>query len=342
MTAPASAPATLELDVLGIGHAVVDVLAHVDDGFLADLGLVKGSMALIDADQALDLYGALGPAVEISGGATANALAGVASFGGRAGFVGKVRDDQLGEVFAHDIQAVGVRYSTPPAAAGSATARCLILVTPDAERTMNTFLGASAELGPDDVDEAEVASAAITISEGYLWDAPSAREALEKAMTAAHAAGRRVAFSLSDPFCVERHRADFLDLVRNRLDILFANRDEICSLYEVDDFEDAVSRVRADIDLAFVTHGPQGSVVVAGDERHDVAAHPVERVVDTTGAGDLYAAGVLHGLTTGCDLETSARLGSLAAAEVISHIGGRPEVPLATLAKGPAKSTEPA
>lgn len=333
MTAPVPDPASPDLDVLGIGHAVVDVLAHVDDGFLGARGLIKGSMALIDADQALDLYGALGPAVEISGGSTANVLAGVASFGGRASFVGKVRDDQLGAVFAHDIQAVGVRYSTPPADAGSPTARCLILVTPDAQRTMNTFLGVSAELGPDDVDEAEVASAAITVSEGYLWDAPSAREALDKATDAAHAAGRRMAFSLSDPFCVERHRADFLGLVRNRLDILFANRYEICSLYEVDDFEDALARVRADIDLAFVTHGPEGSVVLSGDERHDVPARPVERVVDTTGAGDLYAAGVLHGLTTGTDIETAARLGSLAAAEVISHIGGRPEVPLAELAK---------
>ncbi len=326
-------PAPPELDVLGIGHAIVDVLTHVEDGFLSDRHLVKGSMALIDDDQARDLYGALGSAVEISGGATANALAGVASFGGRAAFVGKVSADQLGDVFAHDIRAVGVRYSTPPARGGRETARCLILVTPDAHRTMNTFLGASAELGPADIDEAEIASAAVTLSEGFLWDASSARDALTAAMGAARAAGRRMAFSLSDGFCVERHRADFLSLVRDKLDIVFANRDEICSLYEVDDFEQALARVRDDIGLAFVTHGPQGSVVLADGERHDVPAHPVERVIDTTGAGDLYAAGVLHGLTSGQDMETCARLGSLAAAEVISHIGARPEVSLGELAK---------
>ena len=326
-----AAPA--EFDVLGIGSAIVDVLAHVDDSFLADHRLVKGSMALIDAQQGVDLYAALGPAVEISGGSTANTLAGVASFGGRASFVGKVRDDELGDVFAHDISAVGVRYTTPRAVDGPETARCLILVTPDAQRTLNTFLGVSAELSSEDIVDVDVASAAITFSEAYLWDAPPARDALLHAMDIAHAAGQRVAFSLSDGFCVDRHRADFVALVKDQLDIVFANRTEICSLYEVDDFEHAVAHVRDDIDLAFVTHGPQGSVVVAGGERYDVAAHPVEHLIDTTGAGDLYAAGALYGLTNGRDLETSARLGSLAAAEVISHIGARPEISLAELAK---------
>ncbi len=326
-------PAPADLDVLGIGHAIVDVLAHVDEEFLTSRGLVKGSMALIEDEQAVDLYGALGPAVEISGGSTANTLAGVASFGGRAGFVGKVRDDQLGDVFAHDIEAVGVRYSTAQAAAGPETARCLILVTPDAQRTLNTFLGVSAELGPGDIVETEVASAAITFSEAYLWDAPSARDALLGAMAIARSAGRRVAFSLSDGFCVERHRADFLGLVRDRLDIVFANHDEICSLYEIDDFERAVARVRDDVELAFLTQGALGSVVLAAGERYDVLACPVEQLVDTTGAGDLYAAGALYGITHGHDLETSARLGSLAAAEIISHLGARPEVSLAELAE---------
>jgi sugar/nucleoside kinase (ribokinase family) len=326
-------PASTELDVLGIGSAIVDVLAHIDEQFLDDRQLVKGSMALIDAEQAVELYAALGPAIEVSGGSTANTLAGVASFGGRAAFVGKVRDDQLGDVFAHDISAVGVRYTTARATEGPETARCLILVTSDAQRTLNTFLGASAELGADDITEAQVASAAITFSEGYLWDAPAPRDALLRAMDIARSAGRRVAFSLSDGFCVERHRADFVALVRDRLDILFANRDEICSLYELDDFEQAIARVRDDIELAFVTHGAQGSVVLAAGERYDVPAYPVDHLVDTTGAGDLFAAGALFGLTNGHDLESSARLGSLAAAEVISHLGARPEISLAELAK---------
>ncbi len=326
-------PAPAELDVLGIGAAIVDVLAHVDEEFLAGRQLVKGSMALIDDQQAADLYRALGPAVEISGGSTANTLAGVASFGGRAAFVGKVRDDQLGDVFAHDISAVGVRYATARATAGPETARCLILVTPDAQRTLNTFLGVSAQLASDDIVGAEVASAAVTFSEAYLWDSPSARDALLSAMATARSAGRRVAFSLSDGFCVERHRADFLELVREQLDIVFGNRDEICSLYQLEDFEQALARVRDDIDTAFVTHGAQGSVVLAAGERYDVPAYPVEKLVDTTGAGDLYAAGALYGLTNGHDLETSGRLGSLAAAEVISHLGARPEISLAELAK---------
>lgn len=319
--------------MLGIGHAIVDVLSHVDEQFLVDRSLVKGSMALIDDEQAARLYEAVGPAVEVSGGSTANTLAGVASFGGRAAFVGKVRDDQLGTVFTHDIRAVGVDYETAPATSGPETARCLILVTADAERTMSTFLGVSASLDPDDIDERQVASAAVVFSEGYLWDAPSAREALVKAMDAAHAAQRTVAFSLSDSFCVDRHRADFVALVRDRLDILFANEDEICSLYGVEDFETAAGRVSDAVELAFLTRGAGGSVVVAGGERHVVPAGAVERLADTTGAGDQYAAGVLYGLTTGRDLEMSARLGSTAAAEVISHIGARPEVSLAELTK---------
>lgn len=333
MTPTADTATPPSLDVLGIGHAIVDVLAHVDDLFLAERELVKGSMALIDGDQAIDLYGALGPAVEVSGGSTANTLAGVASFGGRGAFVGRVRDDQLGAVFTHDIRAIGVEYDTRAATTGPETARCLILVSPDAERTLNTYLGASAQLGVDDIDEDVVARAAITFSEGYLWDAPSARDALMKAMDAARRAGRKVAFSLSDGFCVDRHRADFRALIRDRLDIVFANEDEICSLYEVRGFDEAAAQVNREVELAFLTRGAAGSVVVAGHDRHHVPAVPVDRLADTTGAGDLYAAGVLYGLTNGRDLETCAHLGALAAAEVISHIGARPEVSLADLAK---------
>ena len=250
-------------------------------------------------------------------------------------FIGKVRDDQLGEVFTHDIRAIGVRYTTEAATAGQETARCLILVTPDAQRTLNTFLGASATLGPDDIDEQEVASAAITFSEGYLWDAPSARDALVKAMDAARGAGRQVAFSLSDGFCVERHREDFLALVRAtaRHPVRQRGRDLLALRGRRLRHGGGTGRA-ATSSLAFLTRGAQGSVVIAGDERHVVPATPLERLVDTTGAGDLYAAGVLYGLTTGRDLATCARLGSVAAAEVISHIGARPEVSLAQLTEG--------
>jgi sugar/nucleoside kinase (ribokinase family) len=321
------------LDVVAVGSAIVDVLAGADDTMLDSLGLVKGTMALVDAERADALYASMGPAVEVSGGSAANTAAGVASFGGDAAFMGKVRDDQFGAVFSHDIRAVGVEFSTSPAVTGPATARCLVLVTPDAQRTMSTYLGAATGLGPGDIDEDLVARARFTYVEGYLWDPPEAIHALRRAMGAAHAAGGRVALSLSDPFCVARHRQEFLDLLDGEVDVLFANEEEILSLLEVGSFEDAVARVRGRCELAVLTRGPRGSVVVSPGSVIGVPAAPVDEVVDTTGAGDLYAAGFLFGLGRDADAERCARLGSLAAAEVISHLGARPAVPLASLAQ---------
>ncbi len=319
------------LDVVGIGNAIVDVLVHADDAFLDAHGLAKGAMALIDAEQAASLYADMGPGVEVSGGSAANTLAGLAALGGAGAFVGMVCDDQLGQVFAHDIRAAGVAFDTPPAAEGPPTARCLIVVTPDAQRTMSTYLGACVELGPGDVDEALVAAARITYLEGYLWDPSGAKEAFRKAHRIAHQNGRQVALSLSDPFCVDRHRDEFLDLVADHIDVLFANEVEITSLYRVDSFDEALQQVRGHCEIAALTRSGKGSVIVAGDEVHVVDAHPVERVVDTTGAGDLFAAGFLHGVTQGWGLARSARLGGLVAAEVIGHIGARPEADLAAL-----------
>ncbi|HKA63174.1 MAG TPA: adenosine kinase [Methylomirabilota bacterium] len=295
-------------------------------------GLVKGSMHLVDEDRARALYDAMGPGVEVSGGSAANTMVGVASFGGRAHYVGKVRDDQLGEVFGHDLRATGVGYDTPRATGGPATGRCLILVTPDAQRTMSTFLGASSRLGPADVDRALIARGRILYLEGYLFDPPDAQEAFRAAAAIAHASGRKVALTLSDPFCVDRHRAAFLDLVQNHVDILFANEAEIRALYQVADFDSALRHVRGHCELAALTRSAEGSVLVGGGKVHTVVAHPVSAVVDTTGAGDLYAAGVLYGMSRGLDLPTCGRLGSLAAAEVIGHVGARPIVPLARLA----------
>jgi sugar/nucleoside kinase (ribokinase family) len=325
-------PATL--DVAGFGNALVDVLSHEADDFLSEYGLIKGSMALIDTDRAELLYEAMGPATEISGGSAANTMVGVASFGGTSAFVGRVRDDQLGSVFAHDIRAAGVRFVTSPATDGTPTGRCLIVVTADAERTLNTYLGAAAEFGPEDVEAELVAGAQVTYLEGYLWDQPRAKDAFRAAARQAHDSGRRVALTLSDGFCVDRHRADFLDLVERDVDILFANESEICSLYRVDDFDDALQRVNHHCEIAALTRSAKGSVIVRGDEVHVIDAHPVPGgVVDTTGAGDLYAAGFLYGFTHGHDLGTCGRLAALAAAEVISHIGARPEVSLAELAR---------
>ncbi len=319
------------LDVVGIGNAMVDVLARADDAFLETHGLAKGAMTLVDAAQSDALYDAMGPGVEISGGSAGNTMAGIAALGGKGAFIGKVRDDQLGGVFGHDIRAAGVRFDTPPAADGAPTARCLVIVTPDAQRTMCTYLGACVELGPDDVDEALIAAAEITYLEGYLWDPPRAKAAFRKALGIAHANGRRVALTLSDPFCVDRHRAEFRELVAEHIDILFANEAEIISLYEVDDFDAALRRVRQDCAVAALTRSERGSVIVAGDAVHVIAAHPVAEVVDATGAGDLYAAGVLYGLTHGWDLASAGRLGGLAAAEVIGHIGARAEADLGQL-----------
>lgn len=320
-------------DVVGIGNAIVDVLAHTDDSFLDALGLSKGTMTLIDADTADALYTAMGPAVEVSGGSAANTIAALASLGGKGAFVGKVRSDAFGAIFRHDILSLGIDFRTEPAADGPPTARCLVLVTPDAHRTLQTFLGVSGELGPEDIDERTIAAAKVTYLEGYLWDRPRAREAFIKAAGIAHAVERTVALSLSDPFCVDRHREDFATLVDHHVDVLFANEDEIVSLYQVHSFDDALQRVRHHCDIAVLTRSEKGSVVVAGDEVHVVDAEPVSQVVDTTGAGDAFAAGFLFGLTRGAPLATCARLGSITAAEAISHLGARPETPLADLVR---------
>lgn len=328
----ANPPAT-QVDVVAVGNALVDVLSHESDAFLAAHERVKGSMTLIDAAQAAALYEAMGPGIEISGGSAANTMVGITSFGGSAAFIGRVADDQLGAVFGHDIRSAGVHFAAPPATAGPGTGRCLVLVTPDGERTLNTFLGAAADVGPDDVDPDLVRSAQITYLEGYLWDQPAAKDAFRYAAKVAHAAGRRVALTLSDSFCVERHRADFMALVDDEVDILFANEAEICALYEVESFDDALQRVNHHCEIAALTRSAKGSVVVSGEEVHVVDAAPVPGgLVDTTGAGDLYAAGFLYGFTHGYDLGTCARLGSVAAAEVIGHLGARPEASLAALA----------
>ena len=318
-------------DVVGIGNAIVDVVAHADDAFLASQGLAKGAMTLIDAGAAKHLYDRIGPAVECSGGSAANTIAALASLGGKGAFIGKVRDDQLGEVFRHDIRALGVAFDTPPGDDGPPTATCLILVTPDAQRTMQTFLGACVTLGPDDVDEGLIAASRVTYLEGYLWDPPLAKRAIVKAAKAAHAAGRMVSLSLSDPFCVDRHRAEFLDLIDEHVDILFANEREIMSLYRVASFDESLQAVRGHCRIAALTRSEKGSVIVAGDEVHVIDAVRVPKVVDTTGAGDAYAAGFLFGLTAGRDLATSARIGGIAAAEAIAHLGARPETSLRAL-----------
>ena len=320
-------------DVIGIGNAIVDVVAHADDAFVATHGLAKGVMTLIDADTAKVLYDAMAPAVGCSGGSAANTIAGLASLGVRAAFIGKVRDDQLGAIFRHDIRALGVAFETAPATGGAPTARCLIFVTKDAQRTMQTYLGASVELGPGDIDEEWVAAARMTYLEGYLWDRRSAKQAFVKAATVARQAGRAVALSLSDPFCVDRHRGDFRDLVNDHIDILFANEEEIKSLYQVDTFDAAMQRVRGHCRIAALTRGAMGSVVISGDEVHVVDAGPVERVVDTTGAGDAYAAGFLFGVAHDFDLARSARLGGIVAAEAIGHFGARAEVALDELVR---------
>jgi sugar/nucleoside kinase (ribokinase family) len=323
-----------KFDVLGIGNAIVDVLARTDDDFLAAQKMAKGSMSLIDEPRAEAIYNAMGPATEISGGSAANTIVGVASFGGRAAFIGKVKDDALGKSFTHDIRAAGVSFNTPPAKNGPATARSFILVTPDGERTMNTYLGAAQNLTPADVNEDEVASAAITYLEGYLWDPADAKEAFRKAAKIAHGAGRQVALTLSDAFCVGRYRAEFLDLIRTKtVDLVFANEGELKSLYETADFDTALSVLRKDAKLAVVTRSEKGAVVASAEKVESVAAFPIERVVDATGAGDLFAAGFLHGFAKGLPHTDAARLGAMAAAEVISHIGARPEKKLSDLAR---------
>jgi sugar/nucleoside kinase (ribokinase family) len=323
-----------EHHVVGIGNAIVDIIGRCDDAFLARHGCAKGSMQLVDSAAISRLYDDMGPGVEISGGSVANTVASVASLGGKAGFIGKTAGDQFGQVFSHDIRAAGVTFSTQPAGAGSEpTGRCLVLVTPDGQRTMNTFLGVSPHLGGGEVDATLIASARIVYLEGYLFDRPEAKAAFRQAAGIAAKAGRQVALSLSDSFCVDRHRAEFLELIRSSVDILFANEAEVTALYETKSFDEAARRAQADTKLAALTRSEKGSVILGGGKSIAVPAEPIAKVVDTTGAGDLYAAGFLYGVATGRDLETAGRLGSLAAAEIISHIGARPEVNLKELAQ---------
>jgi sugar/nucleoside kinase (ribokinase family) len=319
-------------DVTAIGNAIVDVLAKADDALLAQHNLKKGAMSLIDAVDAERLYGIMGPGRESSGGSAANTAAFIAGLGGRAAYIGKVADDQLGDVFTHDIRAIGVTYDTPPLKEGLSTARSLIFVTPDAQRTMQTFLGATSQLGPEDVNMDYVTSSKVLYLEGYLWDQPRAKAAMREAAVNAQAAGVKVSLTLSDAFCVDRYRAEFLELVQNHVDILFANESEILSLYQVNDFDAALQHVRGQCEIAALTRSEKGSVIVNGGELHVIDAVKGVTVVDTTGAGDAYAGGFLFGYTRGYDLATCGRLGGTMAAEVISHFGPRPEADLRTLA----------
>ena len=312
-----------QFDILGIGNAIVDVVARAEDGFLSRHDMHKGTMALIDAPTAERLYAAMPPGQESSGGSAANTCAVAAALGARVAYLGKVAQDQLGTVFAHDMRASGVHFPSAPLRDGAPTARCLILVTPDGQRTMNTFLGACVSFGEEDVDTDVVADAAVTYLEGYLFDPPAAQAAFRRAAAAAHAAGRQVALSLSDPFCVNRHRAAFRDLVAGHIDILFANEAEITSLYETNTFEEAAEHARRDVASAALTRSEAGSVILRGGETVTVAPEPAD-VVDTTGAGDAYAAGFLAGFTAGRDLAACGRIASIAAAEVIGHYGARP------------------
>jgi len=321
-------------DVLGIGNAIVDVIARTEEDFLLKQGMNKGAMALIDEARAQAIYDSMGPAIETSGGSAANTIVGVASLGARAAFIGKIKDDALGRAFAHDIRAAGVAFTTPPATGGASTARCYILVTPDGERTMNTYLGAAQDLHPADIDAETIAASAIIYLEGYLWDPKNAKDAFLKAAKIAHEAKRTVALTLSDAFCVDRWRDEFLQLMRSRtVDLIFANEAELQSLYQTSDFNAALAALRADIDVAVITRSEKGCLVVGPDGTEAVSAFPVEGVVDTTGAGDLFAAGFLAGLARGADDRTCGRLGALAAAEVIQHLGARPETSLKDLAR---------
>jgi len=315
-----------QFDVTAIGNAIVDVLAQADDAFLQKHQLPKGAMNLIDADTAERLYSDMGPGKEASGGSAGNTIAGIAALGGRTAYIGKVAKDQLGDVFTHDLRAVGVAYDTPPLVDGLPTARSLILVTPDAQRTMQTFLGATTQLGPEDVNMQYITGSKVLYLEGYLWDQPRAKQAMRNAAIAAHEAGVKVSFTLSDSFCVARYRAEFLELVDKHVDILFANEHEILSLYEVENFDDALQKVRGHCEIAALTRSEKGSVVLRGDEVHVIDAVPGVKVVDTTGAGDAYAAGFLYGYTQGLDLATCGRLGGAMAAQVIAQYGPRADV----------------
>lgn len=319
------------LDIIGIGNAIVDVLSRESDSFLDTHMIQKGGMTLIDMDRAEALYAAMGPGREVSGGSVANSTAGFAALGGKAGFIGKVRNDQLGQVFAHDIRAAGVTFQTPMATKGESTARCLIVVTADGQRSMSTYLGASQGLTEADIDPDYIASAGIVYLEGYLWDPAEAKKAFLKAMHCAREVGTKVALSLSDSFCVDRYRSEFLDLVDNHVDILFANEDEIKALYQTDHFDDAVKALGQKVELAALTRSEKGSVIIRGHDVAEIAAAPVDEVVDATGAGDLYAAGLLFACTRGLGLQAMGQVASLCAAEIISHYGARPEADLKRL-----------
>lgn len=324
-------PGTPDFDVVGIGNALVDVISHAGDDFIDRHDLVKGSMTLVEQDRALGIYRALGHAVQMSGGSAANTMTGVASFGGRAAYIGKVSEDDLGQVFGHDLRAVGVQFRPGAYVDHLATGRCIIVVTPDAERTMNTYLGSSSLLCPDDIDEDVVAGGSVLYMEGYLYDRDEAKEAFRLAAQVAHANGRKVSLTLSDSFCVDRHRGDFRSLITDEVDILFGNELELLSLYEVTSFDEAVARLRDDCHLGVITTGPKGCLVITHDDVLAVPALDVDQVLDTTGAGDMFAAGFLYGYTQGQSLDVCAHYGNIAAAEVISHVGPRPLVELRTL-----------
>jgi len=321
-------------DVLGIGNALFDILVRVDDKFLTDHGMTKGSMALIDEARAASIYSDMGPATEVSGGSAANTIVGVAQLGARAAYVGKIKDDQIGQLYAHDIRAAGVAFGTAAAKDGPATGCSYILVTPDGERTMNTYLGAAQELSAADIVEDEIAAASIIYLEGYLWDPKDAKDAFVKASQIAHKHGRKVALTLSDAFCVGRYRDEFIALMRDKtVDLIFANEAELQSLYDTQDFDAALAQLRNDVALGVVTRSEKGCVVVAKEGITAVSAFPARSVVDTTGAGDLFAAGFLFGLVREAGYEQAGRLGAMAAAEVIQHIGARPQTSLKELAQ---------
>lgn len=318
------------IDVVGIGNALVDVLSHQDEDFIQRIGVTKGAMTLVDTERSAELYGLIDERRTVSGGSAANTVIGVGSLGGASGYVGRVAEDDLGDIFAHDMAELGIEYTTPRADATDPTGRCIVFITPDGERTLNTFLGASNGLTPRDVDFDLIQRGRLVFLEGYLWDPPEAKTAMREA-AAAVGEGNQVALTLSDPFCVERHRDSFLELIDDHVDVLFANHHELLSLFELDDLDAAIERIRGRVELAAVTQGEMGSTLITADETIAIAAEPVERVVDATGAGDLYASGVLYGLAKGMDLEICGQLGSIAAAEVISHVGPRPEKDLAGL-----------
>ena len=320
-----------QYDLVGIGNAMVDVLATVDDAFLEEQTLDKGAMTLVDTDRASEIYAKMPPAQEVSGGSCGNTMAGFASLGGKGVFIGKVRDDQLGNVFRHDMQSIGVDFFTPATTEGPQTGSCLVLITPDAQRTMCTYLGAASNLTPKDIDKGIIQAAKVVYMEGYLFDPPDAQDAFVEAADLAHDAGQKVSITLSDPFCVDRHRHAFQMLVADHTDILFGNEEEIKSLYQVDDFDAALQHVRGHCEIACLTRSSKGSVILSGDEVHIIDPLPLDPVVDTTGAGDQFAAVFLYGYTQGMDIRKCGEIATLTATEVISHVGARPDVNLKEL-----------